>query len=86
MSLRDFFEGIEEFFVEIAFAPLDALRALELESWFAANILNWIFMIVGFAAFIYWMGQLKEINKRDEEDRSVVAHPFLGDTPEPRNS
>ncbi len=33
------------------FAPFDALRALELENWFAANTLSWIFIIIGFAAF-----------------------------------
>ncbi|WGK65796.1 DUF6341 family protein [Croceiramulus getboli] len=78
MSWEAFFRGIEDFFVNVAFAPLDYLRQLELESWVAANALNWIFLLIGFVAFGYWMKQLKEYNNNDTEDRSVVAHPFLG--------
>ena len=76
--MEDFFEGIQSFFEDIAFAPLNYLRDLELSSWWAANALNWIFIIVGFAAFIYWMLQLKKINDRNEENRDSTAHSFLG--------
>ena len=76
--MKDFFEGIEYLFENILFYPLDALRELELDSWFLANILNWVFVIVGFLAFFYWMKQLKEFNDRNEENRDSTAHSYLG--------
>lgn len=76
--MRDFFEGIAWLFENILFYPLDALRALELDSWFLANILNWIFLIVGILAFAYWMKQLQNYNDRNEEKRESTSHSFLG--------
>ncbi len=76
--MRDFFEGIQSFFEDIAFAPLDYLRNMELDSWWLANLLNWIFVIVAIAAFVYWMKQLKKFNDNNEENRDPSAHSFLG--------
>lgn len=78
ITMKDFFEGIQSFFEDFAFAPLDYMRDLELDSWFLANAINWIFILVGFAAFLYWMKQLKNINDRNEENRDSTAHSFLG--------
>jgi hypothetical protein len=75
--MKDFFYGIQDLFVNVLFAPLDALRALELKSWFGANIISWIFMTIGFVAFIYWMIQLSKFDKSGEEDKSVTAHSYL---------
>lgn len=77
--MKGFFEGIQSFVEGLALAPLDALRALELENWFAANIFNWLFMIIGSVAFVYWMKQLKGFNENKEENRSVVSHSFLAE-------
>lgn len=79
MALRDVFYGIQDFSEEVLFAPFNALRALELESWAAANVLNWIFMLVCFSALVYWMLQLKKFNDNNEEDVSSTSHAFLGD-------
>jgi len=76
--LKEIFEGIAWLFEKVLFIPYDALRELQLTSWFAANIMNWIFLVVGFAAFIYWMLQLKKYNDNNEEDRDPTAHSFLG--------
>ncbi|MGY5845940.1 DUF6341 family protein [Salegentibacter sp. HM20] len=76
--MKDIFEGIAWLFEEILFIPLDFLRELELSSWWAANALNFIFVLVGFAAFFYWMKQLKKFNDNDEENRDPSAHSFLG--------
>ena len=76
--MKDFFEGIQSFFEDFAFEPLDYLRSLELESWWLANLLNWVFMIIAFVAFLYWMKQLKMFNDNNEEDRDPSAHSFLG--------
>ncbi|MDP5081681.1 MAG: uracil phosphoribosyltransferase [Winogradskyella sp.] len=75
--MNDFFYGIQDLFVNGLFAPFDALRALELESWFSANLMSWIFMTIGFVAFAYWMLQLKKYNDNNEEDKSVSAHSYL---------
>ncbi len=75
--MKDFFYGIQDLFVDGLFAPFDALRALELESWFGANIMSWIFMAIGMVAFTYWMMQLSKYNANNEEDKSVSAHSYL---------
>lgn len=75
--MKDFFYAIQDLFVNVLFAPLDALRALELESWFLANIFSWIFILIGFVAMVYWMLQLKKYNDNDEEDKSISAHSYL---------
>ena len=77
MSWKGFFEGIETIFVDVLFIPLDALRNLELTSWFLANGINWLFMAIGFIALFYWMKQLKIFNERGEEDRSSTSHQYL---------
>ncbi|MCM4155023.1 uracil phosphoribosyltransferase [Gramella sp. AN32] len=76
--MKDFFEGIAWLFENILFYPYDALRSLELDSWFFANIVNWLLMIIGILAFLYWMRELKGYNDRDEENRDPSAHSFLG--------
>jgi len=75
--MRDFFYGIEDLFVNVLFAPYDALRELELESWTLANTVSWIFVLIGFVAFAYWMKQLANYNANNEEDKSVTAHSYL---------
>ena len=57
--MKDFFYAIQDLFVNVLFAPYDALRALELDSWWAANMVSWIFLTIGCVAFAYWMKQLK---------------------------
>ncbi|NMH89316.1 DUF6341 family protein [Flavivirga algicola] len=75
--MKDFFYAIQDLFVDVLFAPYDALRALELENWFAANTVSWIFLAIGFVATAYWMKQLKIFNDNNEEDKSVSSHSFL---------
>lgn len=75
--MSDFFSAIEDLFVNTLFAPLDALRELELTNWFGANTMSWFFMAIGFVAFVYWMLQLKKYNDNNEEDKSVSAHSYL---------
>lgn len=75
--MTDFFYWIEDLFVNTLFAPYDFLRALELDSWFLANIMSWIFLIIGLIAMVYWMKELKGFNDRNEEDKTVTAHSYL---------
>ncbi|MGZ0015649.1 DUF6341 family protein [Yeosuana sp. AK3] len=75
--MKDFFYAIEDLFVNVLFAPFDALRALELENWVGANVISWIFILIGFVAFVYWMLQLKSFNDNNEEDKSISSHSYL---------
>jgi hypothetical protein len=75
--MKDFFYAIQDLFVDVLFAPFDALRALELENWFLANTVSWLFMIIGFVAMVYWMMQLRIFDNNNEEDKSISSHSFL---------
>ncbi|PIB23423.1 DUF6341 family protein [Maribacter sp. 4G9] len=73
--MKSFFYGIEDLFVNVLFAPFDALRFME--SWTLSNTLNWVFMLIGFVAFVYWMLELKKFNDNGEEDKSISSHSYL---------
>lgn len=73
--MRAFFEAIQWLFVDFLFKPLDWLRALELETWAVANIVNWIFMIICAGFTYYWIKQITLSKEADEQD--TTAHSFL---------
>lgn len=73
--MKAFFEGINDLFVNVLFAPYDFFRFID--SWWTANTVNWVFMLICFVAFIYWMFQLKIFDNNDEEDKSSTSHSFL---------
>lgn len=75
--MKDFFEAIQSLFVDFLFLPMDFLRELELTSWFTANLLNWIFMIICTVAMVYWIKQLKLHKENNEEHQDTTAHSFL---------
>jgi hypothetical protein len=75
--MKNFFEGIAWLFEEILFLPYAVLRELEQSSWVLANSMNWIFMIVGVSALVYWVLQLNLFDKNGEEDKDPSAHSFL---------
>lgn len=77
LTMKDFFYAIQDLFVNVLFAPFDALRALELKNWWGANGMSWLFLIIGLVAFAYWMLQLKSFNDNKEEDKSISAHSYL---------
>lgn len=76
--MRDFFEGIQTIFEDYLFIPFNALAETELGSWWLANILNFIFILIAMAAFIFWMLQLKKFKDNNEERRDSTAHTYLG--------
>lgn len=72
---RSFFEGIEDLFVNVLFAPYDFFRFMH--SWWAANLINWILFSICIVSFVYWMLQLKKFNDNNEEDRTSTSHSYL---------
>ncbi|MES2240849.1 MAG: uracil phosphoribosyltransferase [Bacteroidota bacterium] len=75
--MKAFFEGIQSLFVDFLFKPLDGLRSLELSSWFAANTINWCFMIICASAMVYWIKQLRIFEDAGTENQDTTAHSFL---------
>lgn len=75
--MKDFFYAIQDLFVNILFWPFDKLREIELDSWWVANAVTLILIVIGIVAFVYWMIQLKGFNDNNEEDKSVTAHSYL---------
>ena len=75
--MKAFFNGIKSLFVDFLFAPLDFLRSLELSSWFGANFLNWIFMAICASAMVYWILQLRDHKRNNDEYQDTTAHSFL---------
>ncbi len=76
--MKAFFEGIQSLFVDFLYVPLDFLRELELSSWFGANLINWIFMIICAVATVYWIKQIKLTGDSGEDAQDTTAHSFLG--------
>ena len=70
------FYWIQDLFVNFIFKyTMDPFRSMH--SWWGANSINWVFMIIGFIAMVYWMRQLKIFNDNGEEDKSSTSHSYL---------
>ena len=75
--MKAFFEAIQSIFVDFLFKPLDWLRALELDSWFLANIVSWILMGICAYYMVYWIKQLRKFDEAGTENQDTTAHSFL---------
>lgn len=75
--MKDFFAVIQEFFETVLFVPFNILRETELENWWMANLVTWIFLVILVVSFTYWMLQLKSFNDNNEEDKSISSHSYL---------
>lgn len=74
--MTEFFNGIGAFF-EFILIPFDALRELELSSWWLANFASWILILISFVAFVYWMMELKKHDDNQEDDKTISSHSYL---------
>ena len=73
--MKAFFEAIEDLFVNGLFTPYDFFRFMD--DWWLSNLVNWLLIIAGTVAMIYWMGQLKKFHDSGEEDKDITAHSYL---------
>ena len=73
--MKAFFEAIEDLFVNVLFTPYDFFRFMD--DWWLSNLVNWLLVILGTIAMIYWMGQLKKFHDSGEEDKDITAHSYL---------
>ncbi|MDO5105786.1 uracil phosphoribosyltransferase [Capnocytophaga sp.] len=75
--MKAFFEAIQYLFEEILFLPLNYIRSLELENWWTANLVSWIFILIACGFFVYWLSELRKYDKKNDERRDVVSHSFF---------
>ena len=75
--MRAFFEGIQSLFVDFLFLPLDFLRSLELQSWWLANIVSWVMILICAYYTVYWCKELVKHRDNNEENQDTTAHSFL---------
>ena len=75
MTWKGFWEGIASLFEDVLFIPYNALMRLQLDSWWLANTVSWIFLIIGVIAFTYWMLQLKDFNESTESTYTYKENP-----------
>lgn len=67
MLTLGFFELLGKFFENVLFLPYDFFR-LVTTNWWTSSLINWIFLIIGFIAFFYWMGQMAMYKRQGKED------------------
>ncbi len=75
MTWKGFWEGIASLFENVLFIPYNALAKLELDNWWLANFVSWIFLLIGSVAFVYWLFKLKEFNESTEETYTFDETP-----------
>lgn len=75
--MKEFFTAIQELFETVLFVPFNMLREIELDNWWFANIVTWIFLAILVVSVTYWMFQLKAFSDNNEEDKTISSHSFL---------
>ncbi|MDO4729292.1 MAG: uracil phosphoribosyltransferase [Bacteroidota bacterium] len=75
--MKSFLEGVQYLFENILFAPMNFFASTELENWWTANLINWIFTIICCVYMVYWLKQLQIFKKNNEDDQDTTAHSFL---------
>jgi len=65
MIANNIFRTIGDFFTNVAFGPLDAIRFMD--SWWLQNAFSWVLVVITMYAFVYWMRQLKKFKAEGAE-------------------
>ena len=53
--MKDFFYAIQDFFETFLFAHFNLLREVELENWWFANAVTWLFLAILVVCFVYYI-------------------------------
>ena len=69
MIALNIFKWIGELFTEILFLPFNFLRYGGDLNWWLANVVNWLFLLVGLVLLAYWMNQSVKFKREGTEDR-----------------
>lgn len=65
MIANNIFKAIGDFCTNVLFTPYNAIRSMD--NWWLQNTVSWIFIIITFAFFFYWLGELKKYKKTGNE-------------------
>ncbi|MCK0130283.1 uracil phosphoribosyltransferase [Flavobacteriaceae bacterium F08102] len=68
MIASNIFRAIGDFFTNILFIPFDAFRSID--GWWMSNIVNVIFILIGFVLTFYWLGQMIKFSKSAGKNES----------------
>lgn len=63
----DFFHWIAHIFEDFLLVPLGYLRHLQDQTWWGANLINWVFIAIFFVLFFYWLHKLKVFADHDKK-------------------
>ncbi|WP_347373647.1 uracil phosphoribosyltransferase [Aequorivita sp. Q41] len=66
MTWKGIWEGIASLFEIVLFKPYDWLTEIQFDSWYLANSISWVFLLIGSVAFVYWLIKLKDFNENTE--------------------
>jgi len=75
--MTSFFNGLGFLFEKVLFIPMDFFAKLELENWWTANIITWIFILITCYYFVFWLKQLQLFKSNNEDTQDTTAHSFL---------
>ena len=76
MTWKGIWEAIASVFEDALFIPYNMIREMELSTWWGANFMSWIFLLIGSAAFIYWLLQLKNYDEDTEDHYTYEETPY----------
>ena len=66
MIANNIFKFIGDLFTNGLFKPFDVLR--NTDNWWVSNIVNIVFVLVGFALLVYWLNESVKFKKQGTED------------------
>lgn len=65
MIANNIFKVIGDFFTNVLFQPLEAIRFTP--NWWLQNAFSWLLIFVAFGFFFYWLGQIAKYQKEGNE-------------------
>lgn len=65
MLANNIFRAIGDFFTNVLFQPLNAIRFSD--NWWLQNTFSWILILVAFGFFFYWLGQIAKYKREGNE-------------------
>ncbi|MDR0228189.1 MAG: uracil phosphoribosyltransferase [Flavobacteriaceae bacterium] len=75
--MTSFFNGLGFLFEKVLFMPMNLFAKLELQNWWAANTLTWIFILITCYFFVFWLKKLQIFKASNEDEQDTTAHSFL---------
>lgn len=65
MIANNIFRIIGDFFTNVLFQPLEAIRFTE--NWWVQNAFSWLLILITSVFFLYWLGQIAKYKRQGNE-------------------